>query len=71
MEQEGRRLTLTVAEAWDGEKVDTLLRRELGRLWQQLRLWQRLWLRQRLWKQQLLLSKHKTPTGAGAAGGGL
>ena len=30
MEQEGRRLTLTVAEAWDGEKVDTLLRRELG-----------------------------------------
>lgn len=25
-----RRLTLTVATAWDGEKIDTLLRRELG-----------------------------------------
>ncbi len=44
-----------------------LLRRELGRLWQQLRLWQRLWLRQRLWKQQLLLSKHKTRAEQGSA----
>ncbi len=29
-EKQGRRLTLTVDPAWDGEKVDTLLRRELG-----------------------------------------
>ena len=28
--KEGRRLTLTVAAAWEGEKIDTLLRRELG-----------------------------------------
>ena len=28
--EKGRRLTLTVASAWDGEKIDTLLRRELG-----------------------------------------
>ena len=27
--EKGRRLTLTVASAWDGEKIDTLLRREL------------------------------------------
>jgi len=29
-QQDGRRLILTVASAWDGEKIDTLLRRELG-----------------------------------------
>lgn len=29
-QQDGRRLTLTVAPAWNGEKIDTLLRRELG-----------------------------------------
>ena len=28
--KEGRRLTLTVAAAWEGEKIDPLLRRELG-----------------------------------------
>ena len=28
--KEGRRLTLTVAAAWEGEKIDTPLRRELG-----------------------------------------
>ena len=40
-----------------------LLRRELGRLRQQLRLW----LRQRLREQQLLLSKHKTRAEQGSA----
>ncbi|MCI7474752.1 MAG: RluA family pseudouridine synthase [Clostridiales bacterium] len=29
-QQNGRRLTLTVTSEWDGEKIDTLLRRELG-----------------------------------------
>ena len=29
-ENKERRLTLTVSAAWDGEKIDTLLRRELG-----------------------------------------
>ena len=58
----GRRLTLTVEPAWDGERVDTLLRRELGLSGTAIK--QVKWL-----EDGILLDGVRTITGARAAAG--